>query len=229
MAEWLGPAKQTYYFVSEDPEDEGKLVPAVGGLLYHYVPGTDDPKDTWQDPDEDALNTNPVVLDEFGQAAIFGDGLYRQLFTTPTGDQIWDNITGTPPAVEPEPDPIYWDSPFEFLGAPPLTNEIMGMLMFDRPVSIPADFDGTPGGFQKARGVCLTAPSTDDFVIDVKKNNATSIGTITITQTTGDWAFETAGNVQIDLIAGDYLVFIAQTTVDAALANLAWTITGLVV
>lgn len=84
-AGWLPPGKQTFV------DAAGK--PLVGGLVYHYVPGTDDLKDTWQDPDRLALNENPIRLDERGQAMIWGAGSYRQRLTDAAGATIWDRTT----------------------------------------------------------------------------------------------------------------------------------------
>jgi len=47
-----------------------------GGLLYTYQAGTLTPKPTYQDPDATVENTNPVVLDERGEAVIFWTGSY---------------------------------------------------------------------------------------------------------------------------------------------------------
>lgn len=79
--------KQTF----QDP-DTGALL--VGGFVYHYIPTTDTPKDTWADEGLTVLNTNPVQLDGAGQCVIWGEGLYRQVLTDSLGNQIWDKVTG---------------------------------------------------------------------------------------------------------------------------------------
>lgn len=84
-AAWLPPGKQT--FVGLDG------TPLVGGFVHHYVPGTSTRKDTWQDSDQSALNTNPIVLDERGQCLIWGTGGYRQVLTDADGNEIWDRPT----------------------------------------------------------------------------------------------------------------------------------------
>lgn len=83
---WVPPGKQT--FVDAD----GK--PLVGGFVYHYVPATSTLKDTWQDPDQMSLNTNPIVLDARGQADIWGIGMYRQVLQDADGNEIWNRDTG---------------------------------------------------------------------------------------------------------------------------------------
>ena len=67
--------------------------PLAAGLVYHYIPGTSTPKDTYQDVAGTILNSNPVVLDAAGRAAIFGDGSYRQILTDSLGNQQWDRVT----------------------------------------------------------------------------------------------------------------------------------------
>lgn len=67
--------------------------PLVGGLVYFYVPGTDTPKDTYQDPDQGILNTNPVVLDSRGEAIVYGTGDYRQVLKDADENQIYDVLT----------------------------------------------------------------------------------------------------------------------------------------
>ena len=67
--------------------------PLAGGYVYHYVPGTSTPKNTYQDQAGTIVNSNPVVLDAAGRAVIFGDGLYRQVVTDSAGNQQWDRET----------------------------------------------------------------------------------------------------------------------------------------
>jgi hypothetical protein len=64
--------------------------PLVGGKVYFYVPLTMTPKNTWQDAEQNALNTNPVILDSRGQAVIYGTGSYRQILTDADDNLIWD-------------------------------------------------------------------------------------------------------------------------------------------
>jgi len=84
---WLPPGKQTFFHPLT-----GALL--VSGKVYHYVPATDTPKDTWQDEGLTVLNTNPITLDAGGQATIWGDGLYRQVLFDADGVQLWDQVTG---------------------------------------------------------------------------------------------------------------------------------------
>ncbi|HCF2194992.1 TPA: right-handed parallel beta-helix repeat-containing protein [Pseudomonas aeruginosa] len=66
--------------------------PLVGGRVYHYYVGTNNPKDTYQDSGQTIPNTNPVVLDGRGEAAIYGTGPYRQVLQTATGVLVWDQV-----------------------------------------------------------------------------------------------------------------------------------------
>lgn len=67
--------------------------PLVGGTVAFFIPATTTPKDTWQDPYQLALNTNPVVLDSLGSAAIYGAGQYREIVYDALGNEIWDAMT----------------------------------------------------------------------------------------------------------------------------------------
>lgn len=66
--------------------------PLVGGLVYFYVPSTLIAKNTWQNAIQTVLNTNPVVLDQRGQAVIYGGGTYRQILKDSLGNLIWDQL-----------------------------------------------------------------------------------------------------------------------------------------
>lgn len=68
--------------------------PIAFGTVEHYVPFSLTPKSTWADQTQTVLNGNPVVLDAAGQAAIWGDGLYRQILKRQDGSTVWDVVTG---------------------------------------------------------------------------------------------------------------------------------------
>jgi len=71
--------------------------PLAGGLLYTYNAGTVTPLATYTDSTGATANTNPVVLDSRGEAAIWlGSSLYYMVLKTSTGTQIWtaDNVGG---------------------------------------------------------------------------------------------------------------------------------------
>lgn len=74
---------------------DGNGKPYVSGTATFYVVGTTVPKDTWQDAAQTILNTNPVVLDSFGSAIIYGVGDYRQILRDVDGNTIWDVLTST--------------------------------------------------------------------------------------------------------------------------------------
>jgi hypothetical protein len=67
--------------------------PLAGGRVFFYVPGTTTPSPTWLDPFQTTLNSNPVILDSAGRAAIFGSGLYRQVLQDQFGNVVWDQLT----------------------------------------------------------------------------------------------------------------------------------------
>lgn len=67
--------------------------PLVGGQVFTYIPGTMTGKTTWQDTDQTILNTNPIVLDDLGSAAIWAVGAIRQIVYDALGNLIWDQVT----------------------------------------------------------------------------------------------------------------------------------------
>lgn len=86
-AVWLPPGKQRFVHPVTG-------APAAAGLVYHYIPGSDTPKDTWEDEAQTVTNANPIVLDANGECTIWGDGLYRQIFEDADGVEHWDEVTG---------------------------------------------------------------------------------------------------------------------------------------
>lgn len=67
--------------------------PYTNGKLYFYTPGTTTLKDTWLDPAQSTLNSNPITLDAAGRAIIYGVGQYRQVLFDQFGAEIWDQLT----------------------------------------------------------------------------------------------------------------------------------------
>ena len=51
--------------------------PLSGGKVKTYEAGSSTPKITWQDGGKDSANANPVILNSYGMAKIFGEGLYK--------------------------------------------------------------------------------------------------------------------------------------------------------
>lgn len=84
---WVPPGKQRFV-------DPATGVPLAGASVYHYVPGTSTPKDTFADQAETTLNQNPVILDASGECIIWGEGLYRQVVIDVNGVTQWDQVTG---------------------------------------------------------------------------------------------------------------------------------------
>ena len=57
--------------------DASTGAPLAGGKVYTYDTGTTNDRTTWSDEDKGATNSNPVILDAAGKAAIHLDGVYR--------------------------------------------------------------------------------------------------------------------------------------------------------
>lgn len=72
---------------------DGNGNPLAGGSVTFYSPGTTTPKTTWQDSAGTIPNANPVILDAYGMAVIWGTGSYRQIVKDAAGNTIWDQTT----------------------------------------------------------------------------------------------------------------------------------------
>jgi len=66
----------------------------VGGKLYTYLPGTTTEKATYSDRNLSSANANPVVLDDRGEATIYGTGLYKLVLKDSDDVTVWtlDNV-----------------------------------------------------------------------------------------------------------------------------------------
>lgn len=172
--------------------------PLAGGTVTFYIPGTTTEKDTWQDRDQSALNTNPVVLDAGGRAVIWGSGAYRQVVKDSLGNLIWDQIVAT--------------SPYEVDLAVSVDTPIDGqevVIAFVRSYTLPADADGSYG---KSR-VAATAETTLNLI-----KNTTTIGTVVWAAAGTVPTFTVAADVSFD--AEDILVVQFPETKDTTLAKL---------
>ncbi len=69
--------------------------PYADGTVDLYVLGTSTPKDSWIDPEGDALNTKPIVLDSAGRCIIWGDGDYRVVLRDAVGNLVYDQPSST--------------------------------------------------------------------------------------------------------------------------------------
>jgi hypothetical protein len=70
--------------------------PLAGGKVYTYAAGTTTPLVTYTDESGSTPNTNPVILDSRGEAAIWlGAAFYKLKLTTSTDVEIWtvDNVS----------------------------------------------------------------------------------------------------------------------------------------
>ncbi len=105
-----------------------------------------------------------------------------------------------------------------FFTSTPTSSEVLCLHVAPVAFTFPANF-ATPS----AQGNVGTNP-TSSFAIDVK-NNGTTIGTITIS-TGGAFTFATAGGTTKSVAAGDILKFIAPSSADATIANVAITLQG---
>lgn len=72
--------------------------PLNGGQLFTYSAGTLTLKATYQDAAGATPNTNPIVLNERGEAVVYGSGNYRMILKNAAGATIWDrdNVSTAP-------------------------------------------------------------------------------------------------------------------------------------
>lgn len=72
--------------------------PLNGGQLFTYSAGTLTPKATFQDAAGEIPNTNPIILNERGEAVVYGSGNYRMILKNAAGATIWDrdNVATAP-------------------------------------------------------------------------------------------------------------------------------------
>jgi hypothetical protein len=89
MSTILSPAPKLQFFT------EGGI-PLAGGKLYSYAAGTTTPLATYTSSSGAQSNTNPIILDSRGEAAVWlGAASYKLKLTDSTDVEIWtsDNIT----------------------------------------------------------------------------------------------------------------------------------------
>jgi hypothetical protein len=75
--------------------------PLAGGLVYTYEAGTSTDKSVYTDQNKATAATNPVVLDAYGQAVVYGDGAYKFIVKTSADVPLytWDNLQYTYPEL----------------------------------------------------------------------------------------------------------------------------------
>jgi len=84
MADYLFPLGSPKFQAFDDNGN-----PLSGGKLYCFEANSSTPKDTWIDPIKETPNSNPVILDDRGEALIFGDGLYKFILKDSSDNLIW--------------------------------------------------------------------------------------------------------------------------------------------
>ncbi len=86
MADYAPPLNNPWFQAFD-----GSGAPLSGGKVKTYVAGSSTPKITWQDGGKDSANANPVILNSYGMAKIFGEGLYKiELYDS--SDNLIDTI-----------------------------------------------------------------------------------------------------------------------------------------
>lgn len=111
---------------------------------------------------------------------------------------------------------FYRPFPF-FFTTTPSSSELLAQFSVVESISIPPNFLNSVGHI----GINPSAT----FILTVKKNGSTTIGTITVS-TAGVIAWATTGGLAQPLVSGDYVTFEAPATADSTIANVSVTVKG---
>lgn len=133
--------------------------------------------------------------------------------TTPSNNQLltYDNATSkwlNKPSAS--------DIGVFFPGIITNSNQLLMRYKTPRAFTIPADMTGSVG-------VMGTAPPSSPTTLDVKKNGS-SIATVTIAASTGNFSFTTVGSVAVDFSVGDVLEVLGPSSPDGTAADYSLTI-----
>lgn len=81
-------------FLMAGMRDPSSDEPLNGGLVYTYYTGTTASASTWTNAGKTVLQTNPIVLDTYGRALAFGDGIYKFIVKNSAGTTLytWDGV-----------------------------------------------------------------------------------------------------------------------------------------
>lgn len=76
--------------------------PLIGGKVYTYDAGTNNPRATYQDAGSVTPNTNPIILDARGEATVFWDGNYKVILKDASDVTIWtvDNVASVGTSID---------------------------------------------------------------------------------------------------------------------------------
>lgn len=70
-------------------DDEG--LPVASGKVYTYIAGSSSTtKATYTDRDKNTTAANPIILDTYGRAEVYGDGLYNIIVKDANDTTLWD-------------------------------------------------------------------------------------------------------------------------------------------
>lgn len=200
--------------------------PISGAKMYGYRSGTDTAVTLYQDGDLSMPFSIPPESDDAGRFPnVYFDGdAATRIKLLDADDALIDDIDPVNDPASTGALTTYVDILFRCLGGTaPASGEVMDMFVADRALTFFANFDGTSQGFPAPRGKALGQPTAGDFVITVKKVGVT-VGTLTVSQTAGAWAFATSGGASFSMDPDDWLTFEAQGSVDATFINSAWTL-----
>ena len=129
--------------------------PLCGGTVHTYQVGSTTAKPTYTDASKTAVNTNPVILDSIGSAAIFLDGAYRVRVLDRNGmlvediayieswiaatekDKIYENITTNKSLIDTHINKL--DNPHQVTKAQVGLGNVDNTADLDKPISTSAE------------------------------------------------------------------------------------------
>jgi hypothetical protein len=177
----------------------------AGGTIDTFAAGTTTPLVTFSDS-AGAANTNPVVLDSAGRAAIWltQDTAYKFVLSDSDGNVLFtvDNIIAISGTSSADTD---YEVNCSFIGSPG-AQATMTAFQSIRSATFPVDFVGSDGSVGTNPGA--------DYVVSIKKEG-TEIGTCTF-DTSGTPTFATTGGATQAIAFGDRITFVAPDSGSAA-------------
>jgi hypothetical protein len=177
----------------------------AGGTIDTFAAGTTTPLVTFSDS-SGAANTNPVVLDSAGRAAIWltQDTAYKFVLSDSDGNVLFtvDNIIAISGTSSADTD---YEVNCSFVGTPG-AQATMAVHQSIRAATFPVDFSGSDASVGTNPGA--------DYAVSVQ-NNGVEIGTVTF-DASGVATFATTGAATQTIAFGDRITFVAPASVGIA-------------
>lgn len=194
---------------------------ASGGKIWTYAANTTTPQATYNSPEGNVANTNPIIADSSGQCHIYlSDSVAYDLLYLEADDTEFYSARGV--FVSSGGEVVIstaYECGFYFLGGPPTASQEIFRYNFVRDVAFPANFAGSEGSGP-------TGSPSASFVASIKKDGA-SVGTLTIS-TGNAYTIASDGGVAVNFPTGSVLTVVAPATPVTGLVGISATFCGTV-